>query len=112
MELDLDDIIRVANNTGNFGLATGADLSPEALNKIEASGPEFPSPSEITNTVLPELVAGKRGDGVGSVADEASDSVGVESEEKGDEEVVSVPKGLERLLTNTGMGCGVHEQHA
>lgn len=44
-------------------------------------------------------------------ADEASSSVGVKSKHEGNEEVVSIPEGLERLLTDLGMSSGEHEQH-
>lgn len=38
--------------------------------------------------------------------------MGVEAEEERDEEMVSVPKRLKRLLTDTSVGAGKHEQHA
>lgn len=38
--------------------------------------------------------------------------MGVEAEEEGDEEVVRVPEGFERLLSDFGVRGGVHEEHA
>lgn len=38
--------------------------------------------------------------------------MGVESQEKRNEQVVSIPEGLERLLTDTGVSSGIHEHHA
>lgn len=38
--------------------------------------------------------------------------MGVESQEERNEQVVGVPKGLERLLTDTGVSSGIHEHHA
>jgi hypothetical protein len=36
----------------------------------------------------------------------------IESKKKWDKQVVSVPEGLKGLLSNSCMGCCVHEQHA
>lgn len=85
----------MADDTGDFGLTASANLTIQALDKIEAAGPELPAPAQIPDTVLPVLVAGKGRNGVGGVTDEAADGVGVEAEEEGDEEVVGVPEGLE-----------------
>lgn len=38
--------------------------------------------------------------------------MGVHGEEERNEQVVSIPKGLERLLPDLVVGGGVHEQHA
>jgi len=38
--------------------------------------------------------------------------VGVETQHEGDEEVVGIPEGLERLLADLGVGGGIHEEHA
>jgi hypothetical protein len=38
--------------------------------------------------------------------------VGVHSQQKWNEQVVSVPKCFERLLANLGMGSCVHQHHA
>lgn len=36
----------------------------------------------------------------------------IHSQEEGDEQVVGIPERLERLLANSMMGSGVHQQHA
>ena len=83
------------DDAGNLGLTNGADFTVETLAEVEASSPQLPSPAEITDAVLPVLVAGKGRVALGSIADEAADGVGVETEQERDEEVVSVPEGLE-----------------
>ena len=47
-----------------------------------------------------------------SVANEASSGMGVESEHEWNEEMMSVPEGLERLLTNLVVSGSIHEKHA
>lgn len=104
--------IRMFDNTGNLGLTDGTNLTVQPLNEVEATGPELPSPAKITNAVLPVLITGKWRNGVGCVTDEAPDGVGVQTEEKWDEQMVSVPEGLERLLSDAVMGGCVHQEHA
>lgn len=112
VELNLDDIVRVADDTGDLGFAAGADLTPETFNEIETTSPQLPSPAQVTDAVGPVIVSCERREALGSVTDEAADSVGVQSEEKRDKEMVSVPEGLERLLTDTRVRSCVHEEHA
>ena len=75
----------VAHNTSNLGLAESTDLTVQALEKVETSGEQLPSPTEIADAVRPVVVTGERGESVGRVSDEASDGVSVEAEEEGDE---------------------------
>lgn len=112
VELNLDDIIRMADNTSNLGLTAGTDLAIQTLNQVETSSEELPPPSEITNAVRPKLLPGKWRKSIGCITNEAANGVRVESQEEGDEQMMRVPKGLERLLTDTSMSSGIHEQHA
>ena len=100
------------DDTGDLGLAHGADLAVQPLTKVEAAGPELPSPTQVTNAMLPVLVAGKRREAPRGVADEAANCVGVQGEEKGDEQMVHVPKRFERLLPDAVVRRRVHQQHA
>ncbi len=61
--------------------------------------------------MLPELVVRKGGWRVVRVADEASHSMCVQTEKERNEEMMCVPKGLERLLTNAVVGRGIHQKH-
>lgn len=112
MKLDLDDIIRVADHAGDLGFTNSTDLAIQALEEVKAACPKLPAPAEVADAVLPVLLTVKRREAVGSVADEAANRVGVQGEEEGDEEVVSVPKGLEGLLSDSVVGCRVHQKHA
>jgi hypothetical protein len=56
VELDLNHVIRMADNSGDLGLTSSTNFTPETLEKVETTSPELPSPSKITNAVLPELV--------------------------------------------------------
>ena len=102
----------MAHDARDLGLATGADLAVQPLYHVQATGPQLPAPAEVADAVLPVFSAGKGRDGVDGVADEAADGVGVKAEQKGNKEVVSVPKGLKRLLADLCVGGRVHEQHA
>lgn len=102
----------MSDDTSNLGLTTGTNLAIQTLNQVEATSEELPSPSEITNAVRPVLLTVKWRKSISGITNEAADSVGVESQEEGDEQVVGVPESLERLLTDTSMSGSIHEQHA
>jgi hypothetical protein len=62
------------------------------------------------------MLSGVEGEGwdvvwIEGIADEATGSVRVESEEEEEGEVVSVPKGLEALVTNFAVSGRVYEEH-
>lgn len=99
----------MSNNSGDLGLASGLDFTVESLDEVHSTGPKLPSPSQVTNTMLPELVSGKWRDGFSSVADEAANSVGIQAQQKRDKQVVSIPKRFERLLADACVSGGVHE---
>jgi hypothetical protein len=62
--------------------------------------------------MVPVVLAGKGREAVGRVTDEAANRVGVQGQEKGNEQVVHVPKRFERLLSNPMMSGRVHQEHA
>lgn len=98
----------MSDDTGDLSLTDGTDLTVETLAQVETSGPELPSPAQVTNAELPVLVAGKGGIALRGRSDEAANRVGIQTKEKRDEKVVSVPKRLERLLSDAVMGAGIH----
>lgn len=102
----------MADDAGYGRLAAGADLAIEALEEVDAAGPKLPAPAEVADAVGPIGVPGEGREGLGRVADEAADGVGVKGQEEGDEEVMGVPESLKRLLADAGVGRRVHEQHA
>lgn len=101
----------MADDAGNLGLTTGTDLAVKALKQVKATSPQLPAPTQVSDTVVPVLVSGERRVRLDSVTHETSHSVGVETKEKRDKQVVSVPESLEGLLTNSVVSCGVHEKH-
>jgi hypothetical protein len=102
----------VTNDLDDLGLAPAADLAVEAIEKVQETTDEFPSPAFISNAVVPEVVMIEWRKWVTSVSDEAASSMGVHAEQERDEQVVGVPESLERLLANPVMGCGVDQKHA
>jgi hypothetical protein len=59
VELNFYHIVGVTDDSSNLCRSASANLTPKTLEEVGATSPEFPSPSEITNAVLPELVTGK-----------------------------------------------------
>jgi len=102
----------VSDDTGDLGLADGTDFTVKTLAQVEGAGPKLPSPTEVTNAVLPVLVSGEGREALGGVAHKAADRVGIEGQEEGDEEVVGIPKRLEGLLPDAVVRGGVHQEHA
>lgn len=85
----------VANNTSDLGTAASADLPVGTLHEVESSSPKLPSPAEVADAVVPVILSSKWRVRQGGIAHEAASGVGVQSQEKGNEEVVGVPEGLE-----------------
>lgn len=102
----------MADNASDTGCSTSPDLTIETLDQVNTTAKELPSPTLITDTVLPEEGAVKGRDAVGSVTDETTNGVSVHSQHEGDEQVVSVPERLEGLLANSVVRSCVHEKHA
>ena len=102
----------VANDLDNLGLAPATNLTVQTVHEVQAAAYKLPSPSLVTNAVGPEVVVIKGRKGLCSVTHEAAGCVCVHAEQERDEEVVRVPKRLERLLSDPVMGCGVDQKHA
>ena len=91
---------------------TSPDFSVNSFSEINNARPHDESPTLITQTVLGG-VEGEHGDvvGVGGVTNEASGSMGVETNHEEEREVVRVPEGLEALVADLVMRGGIHEDH-
>jgi hypothetical protein len=103
--------IWMTNDSNNLGFSSGSDLTIDSLEEIETTSPELPSPSLVSNAMLPEVGLIEWRERYGGVTDETSSGVSVETEHKRNEEVVSIPKCFEGLLTNLGVGSRVHQDH-
>ena len=112
VKLDLNNIVRVANDAGDFGLPASSNLAVDALNHVKTASPELPTPAEVTDAMSPVLVSSEGREGVNRITHKAPSSVSVESQHERDKKVMSVPKSLKRLLSNASMGRRVHEEHA
>lgn len=95
-----------------LGLTPAADFTVEAVEEVKATAYKLPSPTLVPNAVRPEVVVVERRERRSSVTDETAGGMGVHAEQEGDEEVVSVPESLERLLSDPVVSSGVDEQHA
>ena len=102
----------MSDNLDDLGLPARADFTVQAIHEVKTTAEQFPSPSLVSNAVGPEVLSGKWRKWSSSVTDEAASGVGVHAEQKGDEQVVSVPESLERLLSDPVVSGGVDQQHA
>jgi hypothetical protein len=101
----------VANDLDNLSLTPAADLSVKTVHKIQTTAEELPSPALVTNAVGPEVVVIERRKLWGCVTDEATSGVRVHAEQERDKQMVRVPEGLERLLSDPVMGRCVDQKH-
>jgi hypothetical protein len=104
--------IWMTDDLDDFGFSSTSDLTPNSFTEIEPPSPEFPSPSLISNAVVPEILACEGGEWQLCVSNETSRGVGVEAKQEWDEQMMGVPERFERLLTDLVMGSRVHEKHA
>jgi len=76
----------------NFGPPTCSYLSIDSLNQIQATADKFPSPAFITETVLPEVVAGKWRKWLRSISDETPSGVSIHGKQKYHKQMVRIPE--------------------
>lgn len=99
----------------NFGKASRtacADLSPDALAKVNDSGPDDESPTEVTNTMVCGIEGEAGGEvGIDRVSHEAASSVGVETKHEEESEVMGVPERFKALSPDLLVSSTVHEHH-
>jgi hypothetical protein len=102
----------VADDLDNLGLASAADLSVETVHEVQTAADKLPSPALVTNAVGPEVVVIERGKGRSCVTHEAASGMRVHAKQEWDKQMMRVPEGLERLLSDPVVGCRVHQKHA
>ena len=102
----------MSDNLDDLGLPARANLTVETIHEVQTTAEKFPSPSFVTDAVGPEVLSGEGRKWSSSITDEATSGVGVHAEQKGNEQVVSVPESLERLLSDPVVSGGVDQQHA
>lgn len=104
--------IRMLDDTGDLGLADGTNLTVQTLKEVEAASPKLPSPTQVPNAVVPVILTSEGRNRGSRVTHEATNGVSVKAEEERDEQMVCVPEGLERLLSDAMVGGRVHQKHA
>ena len=102
----------MANNPNNLRLPPAPDLSVQPLSQIDATSPQLPSPTLVSDAVSPKLLSGKGRKRQLRVADETTGSMGIHGQQKRNKQMMRVPERLERLLSDLGVRRGVHQQHA
>ena len=102
----------MADDLDDLSLPSASDLSVKTIKQVQTTSEKLPSPSFVSNAVGPEVGVVEWREWCRGVTHETASRVGVHAEKEGDEQVVSVPESLERLLTDPVMGRGVDEKHA
>ena len=72
--------IWMANNFDNLGISSASNLTVQTFDQVETTSPQLPSPTLITNAMVPEILSGKWREWVASVTNETSGSVGVHAQ--------------------------------
>ena len=101
--------VRMSDNLGNLRFAPCTNLAIQPLDEVESPTNELPSPTFVTETVIPEGFARKRRLRRDSISNEAARGMRVESQEEGDKQMVSIPESFVGLLSNARVGGCVHE---
>lgn len=102
----------VDENLAELGLATGANFTPDTLAKVDDTGPDKRAPRQVADANLGIIERERvRKAGFFGSTYEASDGVGVETDHEEECQVVSVPKGLEALLSDFVVRSAVHDDH-
>jgi len=96
----------------DLGRSASTDLAIKSLNQVQSASDQFPSPSLVAETVVPERSACKWRYRLHSVSDKAASGMSIKSQEEWYKQMMRVPKRLERLLSNLLMRGRVHEHHA
>lgn len=110
-ELDLNGVM-YQDHVLDPRLSPGPNFPVKSLDQVQATADQLPAPPIIPNAVSPPVGGIEGAIRVHRVADEATGSMCVHGEHKGNEEMVGVPEGFERLLSDAGVSGGVHQQHA
>lgn len=93
-KLNLQCIVRVTDDFGDFRWSSRLDGAVDAFNEIDSPTKELPSPAFVADAMSPEILACKRRERLRSVSYETARGVGVHGKEERYEEVVGVVEGL------------------
>lgn len=107
-ELNLNSVVRVANDFDDLGLAPATDFAVKTVHQVQAATNELPTPTLVSNTVCPEVVVIERREGWRCVSYEAASCVCVHAEQERNKEMVGVPEGFEGLLSDPVVSGRVH----
>ena len=94
----------MADDLGDLGLPSRADLAVQSLGQVERAGEERAAPGLVADAVVPERLVGKGRVRMGIVTHEAAAGMGVEAKHEDDEQVVGVPESLEGLVPDLAVG--------
>lgn len=102
----------MTDDLGDDGVMSRSKFAVESFEEVQCGCDKLPSPSFVPETMVPEFLARKWGDGVRCIAHEAAGGVGVEGQHEGNEEMMCVPEGLKCLLSNAMVRGCIDQHHA
>lgn len=100
------------DHSRDLGLSHSSNLAIQPLQQVKATSDRFPTPSEVSQTMIVVIFASKGGVSFGRIADKAPDRMGIKTKKKRYEQVVGIPKGFEGLTANPNVGGSIHQEHA
>lgn len=102
----------MTDNFDNLRLTARANLTIQTFDQIKATSPQLPSPSLVSQAMIPEVRSCKWREWIDAITHKATSGMCVHGQEKRDEEVVRIPEGFEGLLADLCVGRGIHQEHA
>ena len=99
------------NHSRNLGVSHSSNFAIQSLQQVKDTSDQFPTPSEVSQTMIVVIFASKGGVRFGRIADKAPDRMGIKTKKERYEQVVGIPKGFERLTANSNVGGSIHQEH-
>lgn len=101
--------IWMADDSDDLCRSPRPDLTVKTLAQVESTCPQLPTPTLVSDAMIPKVLASEWRERIHGITDEAACGVGVKTQHEWDKQVMSIPERLEGLLTDFGVGSGIHE---
>ena len=102
----------MADDFDDLSLSSRADLAVYPLAEVEGEGEQFPSPTFISNAVVPEWTPCERTVRVHAIPNETPGGMCIHGQKERYKQMMRIPKRLVTLLSYLRMRRGEYEQHA
>lgn len=102
----------MTDHLGDLSCASGTNLAVEPFKEIKTTTNKLPSPTFITQTMIPEFLSCKWRNRVCGIPHETTGGMSVECEHERHEQMMRIPKRFEGLLPDAMVGGCIHQHHA